>query len=73
MSILKIGDRVTVAGYPPGYPLVVLVVCGGRVAIGSPRWPRGTGYPVEFHQITSVNGGLVQFEAIAQTKRRKAA
>lgn len=71
----RIGDRVTLSGsiYPPDYPLVVLVVCGGRCSIGSPRWPKGAGYPAEFHEIASINGSPVEFQAIKQIKKRKTA
>lgn len=67
------GDVVTAQGFPDEYPLMVLAIAGGRLAIGSPLWPVGANRAVEFHQITSVNGIPVQFEPIAQPKRRKAA
>ncbi|NJM47283.1 MAG: hypothetical protein HC860_14950 [Alkalinema sp. RU_4_3] len=35
------GDRVTVTGYPENYPLMVLAVAGGTVAIGSSGGQRG--------------------------------
>jgi hypothetical protein len=73
--IMRIGDSVTAQGFSPDYPLVVLAVAGGRLAIGSPRWPQGANRAMDYHQITSVNGVRVQFEPkqTKQTKRRKAA
>jgi hypothetical protein len=44
---------VTCTEYPEDYPLIVLVVIDGKVAIGSPMWPKGATYPIQFHQITS--------------------
>ncbi len=72
---MRIGDRVTTTDYPPDYPLVILAIVGGRLAIGSPLWPKGATDPVEFHQITSVNDRPVEVpqRQSKPTKRRKAA
>jgi hypothetical protein len=72
---MRIGDRVTCSDYPPDYPLVILAIVGGRLAIGSPLWPKGANYPVELHQITSVNDRPVEVPQRQSnpTKRRKAA
>ena len=67
------GDVVKAQGFPDEYPLMVLAIAGGRVAIGSPLWPCGANRAVEFYQITSVNGVSVKFEPPAQPQRRKAA
>ncbi len=53
---LKIGDRVTAQGFPSDYPLMILAIVGGKVAIGSPRWPIGATRPVSLHQLRSING-----------------
>jgi hypothetical protein len=31
---MKIGDRVTAQGFPSDYPLMILAIVGGKVAIG---------------------------------------
>jgi hypothetical protein len=74
VSRLKIGDRVTTTEFPSDYPLVVLAIAGGRLAIGSPRWPCGANYAMEYHQITTINGVPVAFPKTQtkQTKRRAA-
>jgi len=72
-SSLRIGDRVTTADFPDDYPLEVLAIAGGRLAICSPRWPQGANYPIERHQLTSVNGVRVQFAPVQTKQRRKAA
>jgi hypothetical protein len=74
VSRLKIGDRVTTTEFPPDYPLVVLAIAGGKLAIGSPRWPVGANRPMEYHQIASVNGVPCQFPQTQtkQTRRRAA-
>jgi hypothetical protein len=56
---MKRGDRVTTTEYPDDYPLVIVVVAGGKIAIGSPNWPKGAVYPVTPQQITSVNGAII--------------
>jgi hypothetical protein len=74
---LNVGDRVTAQGFPPDYPLAVLAIVGGRIAIGSPRWPKGANHPVDYSQITSINGVPVAFPQLqpqpSTSKRRKAA
>ncbi|NJN49067.1 MAG: hypothetical protein HC805_03835 [Alkalinema sp. RL_2_19] len=72
---LKIGDRVTTTEFSDDYPLMVLAIAGGRLAIGSPRWPWGANHAMEYHQITSVNGVPVAFPRHQTNKfrRRKAA
>jgi hypothetical protein len=72
---MRIGDVVTAQGFPEDYPLMVLAIAGGRVAMGSPRWPKGATRVVEPDQITSINGQPCQFPQaqIKQTRRRKAA
>lgn len=65
------GDRVTVQDWPEDYPLMVLAIVSGRVAIGSPMWPVGANHPVDLHQITSVNGDRVHFEPITNTSKRQ--
>jgi hypothetical protein len=74
VSRLRIGDRVTTTEFPEDYPLMVLAIAGGRLAIGSPRWPTGANYAMEYHQITTINGVPVAFQQ-PQTKpaRRRAA
>jgi hypothetical protein len=72
---MKIADRVTTTEFPEDYPLMVVAIAGGRLAIGSPRWPVGANRPMEYHQITSINGVPVAFPQ-PQTntfKRRRAA
>jgi hypothetical protein len=71
---MKIGDRVTTTEFPPDYPLMVLAISGGRVAIGSPKWPTGANYPMDYSQIASVNGVPCQFPQTQtkQTRRRAA-
>ena len=56
---MKRGDRVTTTEFPAGYPLVIVAVAGGKVAIGSPNWPRGATRPITPQQITSVNGARI--------------
>jgi hypothetical protein len=56
---MKRGDRVTTTEYPADYPLVIVVVAGGKVAIGSPNWPKGATHPLTPQQITSVNGAEI--------------
>ena len=56
---MKRGDRITTTEYPADYPLVIVVVAGGKVAIGSPKWPKGATYPLTPAQITSVNGAII--------------
>jgi hypothetical protein len=71
---MRIGDSVTAQGFSPDYPLMVLAIAGGRLAIGSPRWPKGANRPMDYSQITGVNGVPVAFpQPQTQTKRRKAA
>jgi hypothetical protein len=65
------GDRITCQDYPLDYPLMVLAVVGGRVAIGSPLWPRGANHPVELHQITSINDQPVHFVHKSSINTRK--
>jgi hypothetical protein len=68
---LKIGDRVTAQGFPSDYPLMILAIAGGKVAIGSPRWPIGANYGVFLCQIRTVNGSPVAFpECKAARKAR---
>ncbi|NJM47943.1 MAG: hypothetical protein HC860_18690 [Alkalinema sp. RU_4_3] len=67
------GDRVTVTGYPEDYPLMVLAVAGGKVAIGSSHWPAGANWAIDPSQITSVNGLVYAEPKPATHQRRKAA
>jgi hypothetical protein len=56
---MKRGDRITTNEYPADYPLVIVVVAGGKVAIGSPKWPKGATHPLTPQQINSVNGARI--------------
>lgn len=56
---MKRGDRITTTEYPADYPLVIVAVAGGKVAIGSPKWPKGATYPMAPAQITSVNSARI--------------
>jgi hypothetical protein len=71
VSRLKIADRVTTTEFPEDYPLMVLAIAGGRLAIGSPRWPQGANRAMDYSQITSVNGVRVQFEAKQVHQKRR--
>ena len=53
---MKRGDRITTTEYPDDYPLVIVAIAGGKIAIGSPKWPKGAVYPLAPAQINSVNG-----------------
>jgi hypothetical protein len=72
---MKIGDRVQTTEFPSNYPLMVLAIAGGRLAIGSPRWPQGANCAMDYSQITSVNGVPVAFPQpqTNTSRRRKAA
>ncbi len=72
---LKIGDRATAQGFPLDYPLVVLAIVGGRVAIGSPRWPKGANPLGDSHPWASINGLPVAFPKTQTntSRQRKAA
>jgi hypothetical protein len=72
---MKIGDRVTTTEFPSDYPLMVLAIAGGRLAIGSPRWPTGANRATDYSQILSINGQPCQFPQpqTNTSKRRKAA
>jgi hypothetical protein len=67
---LRIGDVVEAIGFDPSYPLMIVAIAGGRIAIGSPLWPPGANIPVELHQITSRNGEPCEFPKV-QTKKSK--
>lgn len=69
----KIGDSITARSIP-GVQLRVLAVAGGRIAVGSPSWPRGANYPLELNEILEINGvpcALPHREA-QDTKKRRA-
>jgi hypothetical protein len=68
---MRIGDSVTAQGFSPDYPLMVVAIAGGRVAIGSPMWPQGANHAMDYSQITSVNGVRVQFEAKQVHQKRR--
>lgn len=73
---MRIADRVTTTEFPEDYPLMVLAIAGGRVAIGSPRWPVGANRAMVYSQIISVDGVPVAFpqpQANSSSKRRKTA
>jgi hypothetical protein len=61
--------------FPENYPLVVLAIAGGRLAIGSPLWPVGANHAMKYSQIISINGQPCQFPETQskQTKRRRSA
>jgi hypothetical protein len=50
LVIMRVGDRVTAQDFPSDYPLMILAIVGGKVAIGSPRWPMYATHPVSLHQ-----------------------
>lgn len=58
---LKRGDRIQTTEYPSDYPLLIVVIAGGKIGVGSPRWPRGATWPIELHQVTMVNDRAVKF------------
>jgi hypothetical protein len=70
---MKIGDRVTAQGFPSDYPLMILTIVGGKVAIGSPKWPIGATRPVSFHQLRSINGLACQFPQTQASRRKRRA
>jgi hypothetical protein len=70
---MKIGDRVTAQGFPSDYPLMILAIVSGKVAIGSPRWPIGATRPVLLHQLRSINGVACQFPQPQASRRKRRA
>jgi hypothetical protein len=68
---MRIGDVVTAQDWPDEYPLMVVAIAGGRVAIGSPRWPVGANRPMDYSEIQTVNGVRVQFEAKQVHQKRR--
>jgi len=64
---MKRGDRVTTTEFPVDYPLVIVVVAGGKVAICSPNWPKGATRPITPQQITSVNGTKINHVSTQQS------
>lgn len=70
---MRISDRVAVAGFPDDYPLVIVAIAGGRMAMGSPLWPKGATRAISPADIRSINGAPAQFEAIPTKQRRRAA
>ena len=66
----KPGDRITTKNYEIDYPLKIVAVAGGRIAIGSSRWPTGATQFIALSELTSVNGESVNFPS-EKTKSRK--
>lgn len=52
----KVGDSVKARDFPSNLDLLVLAIAGGRIAIGSPDWPRGANYAVDLSDILEING-----------------
>jgi hypothetical protein len=70
-ATMQIGDAVTVRGYPADVPLRIFAIVAGRVAIGSPRWPKGATQMVEPDQIIGVNGVRIQIDAKPSTAKHR--
>jgi hypothetical protein len=68
---MKIGDRVTAQGFPSDYPLMILAIVGGKVAIGSPRWPVGATRSVLLPQIPSINGVVCELPPRSDTSSNR--
>jgi hypothetical protein len=60
---------VTLKDFPVDYPLFIVAMAGGLVAIGSNLWPKGANKAVEPCEITSVNGAETKFEKVKKGRR----
>lgn len=60
---LKRGDRVQLKDYPPKYPLFVVAIAGGKIAIGSDLWPVGATIKIDAksNDIVTINDRPVSF------------